>query len=99
MFAAWTVMSCSNGISLSLNGSRSAKKGSVSLSLTLQHRKQRHQSLVEWQQKCKERQCAALTHLGVGGVADDRMAERDAVQPELVPPAGGWPENAHRSHC
>ena len=41
----------------------------MSLSLKLQHRKQRHQSLAEWRRKCKERRCS-------------HQRERDSVEPE-----------------
>ena len=51
----------SNGISLWQSGSGSARKGSVCLSLMLQHREQRHQSVAEWQRKRKKRQCVSLS--------------------------------------
>ena len=45
----------SKGISLWRNGRRSARKGSVSLFLSLQHHRQRHQPVSEWRRTRKER--------------------------------------------
>ena len=51
------------GISLWQNGSGITRKSGVSLSLTSsQHRKQRHQSLAEWQWKRRERRRLSLPH-------------------------------------